>query len=178
MGCGGREGNMGGCLEKFAKVKQTLKKEVFSPWEKNLWNFWFHPGWSSLKFKWISGGPQTSVLALGSVAFPSVLEDCWNWSAKGFFMLMWCTGSPEGWLRRGSAASVSATAMDHFLQSWRRRRSLPIAFLSALPMFPPACSVVRLSVPWTDTGLCAFHTGRKWVCFHFYKQTVQSGPKL
>jgi len=41
MGCGGRERNMGGYLEKIAKARQTLKKEVFVPGKRNLWNFCF-----------------------------------------------------------------------------------------------------------------------------------------
>lgn len=116
------------------KGKADLKEGGLLPLgEKYHCNFCFHPGWSSLKFKWISGGSQTSVLALGYVPFPSVLKDCWNWTARGFLMLMWCTGSPKGWLRRQSAASGPASAADQSLQS-QSRRSLPVAFLSVLPM--------------------------------------------
>lgn len=71
MGCRGTEGNMvKGCL---VKANQTLKKSVFSPCGKkknNLKNFCFYLVWSSLKFKWISRGPQFSTWVLAPLPSP------------------------------------------------------------------------------------------------------------
>lgn len=174
MGCRGKEGNMGGEMPwKHCKGKADLKEGGLLPlWKNNLWNFCFHPGWSSLKFKWISGGLQTSVLALGSVAFSSVLKDCWNAATKSFLTLMWCTGSPKGCLR-GESSAWLCHCYRLVSAELEKEERITHSFLVWLLLFPcfhqramswgyqgPECTD-RL---WTGTGLYSFHTGRKCVC--------------
>lgn len=173
---------MGGCLEKFAKVKQTLKKEVFSPWEKKSPEFLVSP-W--LKFPGVQmdfGRATDLCISIGLCGLPlspgGLLEmkcqgflhaDVMHWLSRGVaqkrecsICLCHCCGPLSAELEKEEKLTHSSLVCSTHVST-------------SMQCGEAAGALDRL---WTGTGLCAFHTGRKWVRFHFYKQTVQSGPKL
>lgn len=142
----------GGCLEKIAEARQTLKKEVFSPWGKKSLEYLFSP-W--LKFPEVQMDFRRAAdlcISIGLCCLPlslgGLLElnyqdlphaDVMHWLSKGLAHKRECSVWLCHCYKLVSAELEKEEKLTHSFLVW---------LTSVLPVFPPARNVVRLSGPW------------------------------